>query len=128
MSAFDEWSRMVSSTKTGLTDLEISAIACKDKHDTGKNCCQTAILCAALEKVGGFGTSGLVHCMLAYLGAFLAEHRMIGAVAEEGIEAIHSKLETEMKRHKMSRLERRQNSMKWLAIDVLLSDSGKLVF
>lgn len=89
------------------------------------NCCQTAILGRSLSEFGGLGTSALVHVMIMHLGPFVWKHRMIGAVAEEGIEAVHCKLATEVQRHKMSANERMRNSMKWMAIDVLMSDKDR---
>lgn len=49
---------------------------------------------------------------------------MIGAVAEEGIESVHCRLAAEINRHKMNPFERLKNSVKWHAIDVLMSDKG----
>ena len=62
-----------------------------------------------------------------HLGSFIHTHRFIGNVIEEGIEAVHSKLSTEMDRNKMSKEKRLMNALKWLAIDVILADSGKIV-
>ena len=48
---------------------------------------------------------------------------MIGAVAKDNIEAIHSKMETEIKCHKKSKSEQLHQAVKWLGIQVLLNDA-----
>lgn len=42
-----------------------------------------------LEKVGGFGNSLKCHFIAQHVGPFAWHHRMLGAVAEEGIERLH---------------------------------------
>jgi len=74
----------------------------------------------------GFGQSPLIHVMLMHLGQFVHKHKFIGAVSEEGLEALHSKIAYEINRHKMSTENRLKNALKWVAIDTLLSDAGKL--
>lgn len=122
---FGVWCRLVSTTETSLSDKKCQEICCREVHANDRSCCQTAMLGQALDKVGGFGSSALVHVMIMHLGPFLWEHRMIGAVAEEGIEAVHSKLATELQRHKMKAKEKIRNALKWLAIDVLMSDKNR---
>lgn len=121
---FDSWCKLVSSTDTSLSDERCQATCCRVAHSIDHDCCATARLGECLDKVGGFGTSVLVHDILMHLGTFLWEHRMIGAVAEEGIEAVHSRLDKETEHHKKSKIESLKNALKWLGIDVLLSDSG----
>lgn len=124
LEVFDAWCRLVSTTETDLSDEHCQAISCQKEHSVSFGCCQTARIGKVLDDLGGFGTSGLVHVMISHLGPFVWEHRKIGALAEEGLEAVHCKLGGETKRHKQSPQESLKNSLKWLAIDVLLSDSG----
>lgn len=122
---FDVWCRLVSTTETGLSDERVQAICCRGVHAFGLDCCQTAKLGQVLEDLGGFGGSGLVHVMIMHLGPFVWKHRMVGALAEEGIEGVHCKLATETLRHKKQANEKIKNALKWLAIDVLLNDRNK---
>lgn len=119
---FDTWGRLVANTKIGLSDEECQEISCKVQHSPDRNCCSTAKLGHCLDNLGGFGTSSLVHDMIIHLGPFVHKHRMIGALAEEGIEAVHSKLAVETTRQKKQLKERIRNSLKFLTIDVFLSD------
>ena len=64
--------------------------------------------------------------MVMHLGPFLHKHKFIGRASEEGIEAVHAKLATEITNHKMPSYCRLKNALKYVAIDVLLHDSGKL--
>jgi hypothetical protein len=66
----------------------------------------------------------LLFCILSILGPFVWKHRLIGAVVEEGIESVHAKLALELRRQKLKPVECIKNSLKWLAIDVLLSDKN----
>lgn len=122
---FGYWSRLVSTTDTKLSDRRCQEICCRGSHMDGRDCCQTAVLGRLLEDVGGFGGSALVHVMMMHLGPFVWNHRMIGALAEEGIEAVHCKLATESRRHKKAAKEKLRNSLKWLGIDVLLNDKNE---
>jgi hypothetical protein len=106
LSVFDVWCRLVSITDTSLSDDRIQAISCREAHLNDRNCCETARLGCSLEEVGGFGGSALVHVMIMHLGPFVWEHKMIGALAEKGIEAVHSKLDTEIERHKRTASKR----------------------
>lgn len=68
---FSAWCRLVSTTDTDLVDDRIQEICCREAHSENATCCQTAALGKALEKLGGFGSSGLVHTMIMHLGQFL---------------------------------------------------------
>lgn len=127
LEVFDNWCRLVSTTDTDLSDERCQAICCQNRHAQDFKCCQTARLGKILNELGGFGTSALVHVIISHLGPFIWTHRKIGALAEEGIEAIHCKLATESLRHKKTKQESLKNALKWLAIDVLLSDGGYIV-
>lgn len=127
LSIFDVWCRLVSTTDINLSDSRVQKICCKEAHSTARDCCQTALLGSALEEIGGFGSSALVHVMIMHLGPFIWKHKMIGALAEEGIESVHSKLAIEMQRHKRSAKEKIRNALKWLAIDVLMCDNDRFV-
>ena len=110
-----------------ISSEEAAVIACKEVHSASRNCCLTATLATGLETVGGFGTSPLIHMTVMHLGFFVHKNKFIGARSEEGIESFHSKLSNEMTRHKLSGENRLKNVLKWMCIDVLLSDSGLIL-
>jgi hypothetical protein len=68
---FSAWCRLVSTTDTDLIDERIQEICCREAHREDATCCTTATLGKAMEKIGGFGSSGLVHVMVMHLGQFL---------------------------------------------------------
>ena len=124
---FDKWSKAVSSTKVNISSEEAAVIACKEFHSSSRDCCLTATLATGLETVGGFGTSPLIHMIVMHLGFFVHKNKFIGAGSEEELESFHSKLSNEMTRHKLSGENRLENALKWMCIDVLLSDSGLIL-
>lgn len=65
---FNEWCKLVSTTKIELSDEKLQEICCKESHITEGNCCKTAALGKALDSIGGFGTSALVHVIVMHLG------------------------------------------------------------
>jgi hypothetical protein len=68
---FSAWCRLVSTTDTDLPEERVQEISCREAHSDDMKCCQTAALGQALESIGGFGSSGLVHVMVMHLGHFL---------------------------------------------------------
>ena len=89
-------------------------------------CCHTWKLANALKRLKGISNSVLVHVILKHLGSFVWEHKMIGALSEEGIEATHAKLATELKKHKSSPMKAAKQALSKMAIDVLLEDRGRM--
>lgn len=65
---FSTWCQLVSTTDTDLSVERLQAISCAEDHNEDGTCCQTAALGHALESIGGFGSSGLVHVMVMHLG------------------------------------------------------------
>ncbi|CAD5212808.1 unnamed protein product [Bursaphelenchus okinawaensis] len=126
MEIFNEWCKIVSSTKKNLSDEELMVLYCRNGKHSGYKCCQTMKLAQSLETIGGASKSALVHIVLMHLGSFSWKDRMIGALAEEGIEVIHCRLSEEMKRHGYKKVDKVRNSLKWKAIDTLLFDKGGL--
>ncbi|CAD5213571.1 unnamed protein product [Bursaphelenchus okinawaensis] len=99
MDVFNEWSKIVSSTKKNLSDKELMVLYCRNSEHLGEQCCQTIKLARCLDVVGGASKRALVHIVLMHLGPFEWDHKMIGALAEEDIEAVHCRFAEEMKRH-----------------------------
>ncbi|CAD5209448.1 unnamed protein product [Bursaphelenchus okinawaensis] len=124
MDVFNEWSKIVSSTKKNISDKELMVLYCRNGEHLGEQCCQTIKLARCLDVVGGASKSALVHIVLMHLGPFAWKHKMIGALAEEGIEAVHCRFAEEMKRHGYNKVGKVQNSLKWKAIDTLMFDKG----
>lgn len=67
---FGKWSQLVSSTDTDWNDERLQELSCRDIHFQDGTCCQTAALGKALESIGGFGSSGLVHAIVMHLGSY----------------------------------------------------------
>lgn len=122
---FNEWSSQVSNPHKHLGLEQINSLCCKDLHDSSKECCLTARMCNNLSEIGGFGRSGLIHLVLMHMGRFVHRHRMIGAVSEEGLESLHSRLTFEMRRHRRKMIDKLMLAMKWHTIDVFLCDAEK---
>jgi hypothetical protein len=81
-----------------------------------------------LEKLGGFGNSVKIHVLVQHVGPFVWHYRILGAVAEEGIERLHSTIRKDFQNvsHK-SDLERAKITLQRWAVQVQLADLGKTV-
>jgi hypothetical protein len=123
---FDLWANLVSQTTKIIPENVLQNICCKNEHASDKKCCQTAVMCSNFEKIPSFCSSLLIHVTLMHVGPFLWKHQKLGCIAEEGIEAVHSRLANEMSRHKVPLQQKLLRGVKWLAIDVLLSDGGEI--
>lgn len=125
ISAFDDWSNLVSSTNLVLSDAHLRNFCCPEIH-ISEDCCATSILVQSLEKLGGFGTSVVIHVLAQHTGTFAWIHRVLYAMSEEGIESLHSTIKEDFENvSRGDKLERARITIQGNAVQVQLADMGK---
>ena len=101
-------------------------LLCCQTHKISWDCCAPAKLVKYLEAVGGFGNSLKIHFLALHIGPFIYQHKILGAIAEEGLEALHRIFNDNLKRICRSDIFERDKIclVNW-AVNVLLSDKKK---
>lgn len=95
LSVFNEWCKLACNTDLHLTDEFCRRLCCPEMH-VGAGCCATFNLIKILEKIGGFGGHLKIHVLAQHVGPFAWEHRVLGAVMEEGLEKLHRTIKDDL--------------------------------
>uniref|UniRef100_A0A914DFE5 Uncharacterized protein n=1 Tax=Acrobeloides nanus TaxID=290746 RepID=A0A914DFE5_9BILA len=127
ISKFGVWSSLASTTELNLTNDHLKKLCCPKKH-VGENCCSTFALIKSLELLGGFGSSVTVHVLAQHTGCFAWHHRILGAMAEEGLESLHSTIKGDIENVARGDLvERARIAIQRWGVQIQLADLGKNV-
>ena len=123
--AFDKWSKLASDVGLNLSDDHLDSLCCNENHPSS-TCCSTSSLVSSLQNLGGFGSSVKVHVLAQHVNSFARRHRILGAVAEEGIEGLHRIIKNDLENVcRGDEMERLKIALQRHAIQVQLDDLGK---
>uniref|UniRef100_A0A914DHF6 Uncharacterized protein n=1 Tax=Acrobeloides nanus TaxID=290746 RepID=A0A914DHF6_9BILA len=89
---------------------------------------RTVLEIKSLELLGGFGSSVTVHVLAQHTGCLAWRHRILGAMAEEGLESLHSTIKGDIENVARGDLvERAQVAIQRWGVQIQLADLGKNV-